>query len=55
MLARASSNLLDKTRVDSCSNELMARELPAGKKMSMEADNIFVICHQATTGKDTAG
>jgi hypothetical protein len=54
-LVRASSNLLDQTRINSWSNELVVRQLLAGKKMSMEAEDIFVICHQATTGEDTAG
>jgi hypothetical protein len=39
---------------DSWSNELVVRQLLASKNMSMEADDIIGIRHQATTGEDTA-
>jgi hypothetical protein len=38
---------------DSWSNELVVRQSPACKKLSTEAEAIFGIRHQATTGKDT--
>jgi hypothetical protein len=40
--------------VDSWSNELVVRHSPAGKNVSMEAEDIVGICHQATTSKDIA-
>jgi hypothetical protein len=42
-------------RVDNWSNELGVRQMPAGKNMSTEAEDIVGIRHQATTGEDTAG
>jgi hypothetical protein len=39
---------------DSWSNELVVRQLPAGKNMSTEADDIVGIHHQAVIGEDTA-
>jgi hypothetical protein len=39
--------------VDSWSNELVVRLLPAGKNMSTEAENLLG-CHKATTGEDIA-
>jgi hypothetical protein len=42
-------------RVDSWSNELVVRQLPAGKNVSTEAEDIVTIRHQATIGEDTAG
>jgi hypothetical protein len=35
-------------------NELFMRQSPAGKNMSLEAEDIVEIRHQATTGEDTA-
>jgi hypothetical protein len=37
---------------NSWSNELVVGQLPAGKNVSTEADDIVEICHQATTGED---
>jgi hypothetical protein len=31
------------------------RLLPAGKNVSTETEDIFGICHQATTGENTVG
>jgi hypothetical protein len=42
-------------RVDSWSNELVVRQLPAGKNVCMEAEGVVGIRHQAKTGEDTAG
>jgi hypothetical protein len=39
-------------RVNSWSNELAVRQLPAGINMSTEAEVIVGIYHQETTGKD---
>jgi hypothetical protein len=39
---------------DSWSNELAVRQSPAGKNVSMEAEDIVVICRQVTTGQDIA-
>jgi hypothetical protein len=47
-----SESELVELRVDSLSNELVVRQLPAGKNMSMEAEEIVEIRHQATTGED---
>jgi hypothetical protein len=41
-------------RVDTLSDSLVARQPPAGKNTSTEAENIVGIRHQATTGKDIA-
>jgi hypothetical protein len=35
-------------------HELVVRQSPAGKNMSMEAENIVEIHHQAAPGEDTA-
>jgi hypothetical protein len=35
-------------------NELTVGQWPAGKNMSMEADDSVGICHLAMTGEDTA-
>jgi hypothetical protein len=37
---------------DNQSNELLVGQLPDGKNMSMEAEDIVGFCHQATTGED---
>jgi hypothetical protein len=42
-------------RVDSWSNKVAVRQSPAGKNMSIEAEDTVGICHQATIGEDTAG
>jgi hypothetical protein len=39
---------------DNWSNELVVGQLPASKNVSTEAEDTFGICHQATTGEDTA-
>jgi hypothetical protein len=39
---------------DSWSYELVVEQSPAGKNMSMEAENIVEICQQATTIEHTA-
>jgi hypothetical protein len=36
------------------SNELIVRQSPAGKNVSMEAEDIVGICNQARTGEDIA-
>jgi hypothetical protein len=41
-------------RVDSWSNELVVRQLPAGKNVSMEAEVIVAIRHHVMTGEDRA-
>jgi hypothetical protein len=41
-------------RVDSWSNELVVGQSPSGKNASTEAEGIVRICHQTTTGEDTA-
>jgi hypothetical protein len=41
-------------RVDSWSNGLVARKSPAGKNVSMEAEDIVVIHRQAMTGEGIA-
>jgi hypothetical protein len=41
-------------RVDSWSNELVARQSPAGKNVSTEAESNVGIRHRATTGEDIA-
>jgi hypothetical protein len=38
----------------SWSNEVVVGQLPATKNMSMEAEDVVVICHQVMTGEDTA-
>jgi hypothetical protein len=40
---------------DSWSSKLVVTQSPAGKNVSMEAEDAVGIRHQATTGKDTAG
>jgi hypothetical protein len=35
-------------------NELVVRQSPASKNVSMKAKDIVEICHQAKTGEDTA-
>jgi hypothetical protein len=40
--------------VYSLSNEIIVRQLPSGKKLSTEAEDIVGIRHQATTHEDTA-
>jgi hypothetical protein len=40
--------------VDSWSNELVVRQLPTGKNVGMEANDIVGIHHKATTGEDIA-
>jgi hypothetical protein len=47
-------NLTLTLRVGSWSNELVARQLPAGRNVSTEAEDIVVIRHQATTVEDKA-
>jgi hypothetical protein len=39
---------------DKWSSELFLGQSPAGKNVSMEADDIVEIRHQATTGENTA-
>jgi hypothetical protein len=39
---------------DSWINELLLRQSPAGKNVSTEAEGIFGILHQATSGEDIA-
>jgi hypothetical protein len=39
---------------DNLNNELVVGQLPAGKNVSTEAENIVEIRHQATTGENTA-
>jgi hypothetical protein len=36
------------------SNELAVRQLPAGKNVTMEAEDVVGIRHQTMTGEDTA-
>jgi hypothetical protein len=40
--------------VVSWNNELVVGQSPAGKNVSTEAEGTVGICHQATTGEDTA-
>jgi hypothetical protein len=39
---------------DTWSNELVVGQLPAGKNMVTETEDIFEIRHQTTTGEDAA-
>jgi hypothetical protein len=41
-------------RIDSWSNELVVRQSPAGRDLSMEAEDTVEICQQAATGEHTA-
>jgi hypothetical protein len=41
-------------RIDSWSNESFVRQSPAGKNVSMEAEDIVGIRYQATTDEDIA-
>jgi hypothetical protein len=40
-------------KLNSWGNQLVVRRSPAGKNMSMKAQNIVGIRHQETTGEDT--
>lgn len=42
-------------RVDSWRNKLVVRQLPPGRNVSREADDIVGIRNQTTTGEDKAG
>jgi hypothetical protein len=48
------SSVLRCYKQDTWNNELVVRQSPAGKDVSMEAEDIVGICYQGTTGEDTA-
>jgi hypothetical protein len=50
----AASLGVSELRVDSWSKQLVVEQLQAGKNVSMEAEDIAGIRHQATSGEDTA-
>jgi hypothetical protein len=41
-------------RVDSFSNKVVVGQSPAGKNVSMKAEDIVGICHQVMTNEETA-